>query len=244
MEHPLIACGPHDRDSGGAIPRRPLVIYGIGALARTTLKMIREQGLADVVAFCVDRRFLEGGRVGEGEGLPVVAFEEVAERFPPDRHDMLVLIGYKRMRDREVMFRRAKERGYRLPNLIAPTSRLAGDLELGENNIIGDFVFVGPESGIGNNVIIRPATHIGHNTRIEDHVFIAPGCMIASACRIGELSYLGIGVTIVEKVTLGREALVVAGSVVCSDVDAQAQVRGNPAEKVGAHPETGILILR
>jgi sugar O-acyltransferase (sialic acid O-acetyltransferase NeuD family) len=267
MEHPVIACGPHDCAPQESRHPRPLVLYGCGELARTTLKLIRQQRLAAVAAVAADRRFLEaaGSCAGASEtpeaaeapgaadragapaafaGLPLVAFEEIAERFPPATHDMLVLIGYKRMRERAAMFARAKERGYRLANLISPSSQVAEDVELGENVIIGDFVFIGSDVRLGNQVIIRPSSHIGHHTRIDDHAFIAPGCMIASACRIGELSYLGIGVTVIEKVTLGRETLAAAGSVVCGDVAPHSQVLGNPAAKVGEHPETGIMILR
>ena len=244
---------------------RPLIIYGLGRLAREMHRAVTEEHARQVAAFTVDRAYLAGERAGGKpaaafgdklvgafadepplafEGKPLVAFEEVERLYPPDQYDLLVLIGYRRMRSRREMFARAKAKGYRLPNLIAPGARLASSVAMGENNVIGELVYIGDDAQLGDNVLIRPLTHIGHETRIGSHSFIAPGAAIASACRIGELCYLGIGATVIEKVALGDETLVAAGAVVTADAAPCTQLAGNPARPVGEHAQTGIMILR
>jgi sugar O-acyltransferase (sialic acid O-acetyltransferase NeuD family) len=244
---------------------RPLIIFGLGSLAREMHRAVTEEHGRQVAAFTVDRAYLAGERsagkpaaaCGDRplvafadepplafEEKPLVAFEEVERLYPPDRYDLLVLIGYRRMRNRREMFARAKAKGYRLPNVIAPSARLAANAAMGENNVIGELVYVGDDVQLGDNVLIRPLTHIGHMTRIGSHSFIAPGTAIASACRIGELCYLGIGATVIEKVTLGDETLVAAGAVVTADAAPCTQLVGNPARPVGEHSATGIMILR
>lgn len=220
---------------------KAIVVYGIGDLARTTYEMLRVEGLCDVVAFAVDRNFLKADRFMD---LPLVAFEDVESHYPPRDHEMLVLIGYKKMRNRKRMFDRAKAKGYRLPNVIARNSSVPKEITIGENNIVGDYVYIGPFSRMGDNNIVRPHTHIGHDAHIGNHVFISPCCQIAGFSDVGDLSCLGIGATVVEHVTLGEESFVGAGALVLRDTEPFSQYRGNPAEKVGEHKETGIILLR
>jgi sugar O-acyltransferase (sialic acid O-acetyltransferase NeuD family) len=220
---------------------RPLVIFGLGALARSTYATIRADRAHRVAGFTVDAAYRSDDRF---DGLPVVAFDEIDAHFPAADHDLLLLIGYRRMRDRRRLFERAKAKGYSMPNLIAPTARIEPGVVLGENNLIGDLCYVGFEVTLGDNVVIRPMTHIGHGTRIESHAFIAPGVKLAGGCRIGAMSYLGIGAVVIDRVTLGAETLVAAGAVIVGDTPACSQFAGNPARQVGEHGGTGILILR
>jgi sugar O-acyltransferase (sialic acid O-acetyltransferase NeuD family) len=220
---------------------KPVVIYGLGELASTTLQMIRAAGSLEVSAFTVDRGFLQQQSFA---GLPVVPFEEVEREYPPASHDMLLLVGYKRMRARADMFARAKAKDYRLPNLIAANSHVCADVKLGENNIIGDFVFVGPGAEFGDNNIIRPSSHIGHHAIFGHHVFVAPGAMIAGRVRVGDLSYVGLAAAVIDGVQLDSETLLLPGAVLMQDAPACGQYQGNPAQRIGEHHGTGIMLLR
>ena len=58
---------------------RPLVIFGLGALARSTYATIRAAQTHPVAGFTVDAAYRSDDRF---DGLPVVAFDEVDVRFP------------------------------------------------------------------------------------------------------------------------------------------------------------------
>ncbi len=220
---------------------RPIVIYGIGSLARTTLQAAEQVGLGSVAACTADRRYIAEEQF---MGHPLVAFEEVEEAYPPSACDMLILVGYKRMRDRRAIFDRAKAKGYTLANLIAPNCTICDGVEMGENNIIGNYVYLGPFSRLGDHNTIRPHTHIAHDAKIGSHIFIAPGCQIASHCGIGDLSYISIGAVVIEHVTIGEESLVGAGALVLASTETGSQNLGSPARKTGEHKETGIILMR
>ncbi|MFH1144033.1 MAG: hypothetical protein V1774_05765 [Candidatus Eisenbacteria bacterium] len=220
--------------------QRPLVLYGMGIQARTMAREIDAAGSHRVVGFTVDRPYLTADRYA---GLPVVAFDAVEGAFPPRDYELLVLVGYRRMRRRREAFIAAKAKGYHMPNIVSPGARLAQDIVLGENNLIGDLVCCGPAVRIGDNNVIRPMVHIGHDTAIGSHNFIAPCSAMAGTCAVGDLCYVGIGAVMIDRVALGDETLLSAGAVVTASTPACSQFSGNPARKIGEHPGTGILFL-
>ena len=70
----------------------------------------------------------------------MVDFEEV-ENLSPGEFSMLVVIAYWRMRNREVMFNKAKAKGY-VENFIGSGVSLPSDVVMGENNIISEGVIL------------------------------------------------------------------------------------------------------
>ena len=59
---------------------KPVVLFGTGSLAQLAYHYLTHDSDRDVVAFVVDR---EHRKDEEPLGLPVVATDEVVDRFPP-----------------------------------------------------------------------------------------------------------------------------------------------------------------
>ena len=62
-----------------------VVLFGTGDFARAARVYLDADSPHEVVAFTVHERYREATTL---EGLPVVAFEEMAERYPPDANAM------------------------------------------------------------------------------------------------------------------------------------------------------------
>jgi len=73
---------------------------------------------------------------------------------------------------------------------------------------------------------------IGHHTSIGDYSTIQPGANIAGCCDIGRAVYVGIGAVVIDRVKVGAQAVIGAGSLVTKDVPDQAIVGGSPARVV------------
>lgn len=120
-----------------------------------------------------------------------------------------------------------------------------------EGNVIGDDVSIGTNSVLehGNRIGNRVRVHTGcflELVTIEDDVFVAPNVVFAddphppcpryAECAGGAVvqqgARIGSNSTILPGVTIGRGALVGAGSVVTRDVAAETVVVGNPARAV------------
>lgn len=123
---------------------------------------------------------------------------------------------------------------------------LAG-ARIGSECNICDHVFVENEVVIGDRVTIKCGVAVWDGVRIEDDVFVGPAVTFtndpfprskAPRRRLPDTvvrkgASLGANCTILPGITIGRAAMVGAGSVVTRDVPPFAIVAGNPARIVG-----------
>ena len=122
---------------------------------------------------------------------------------------------------------------------------------IGDNTKIGAFVEIQKKANVGRNCKISSHTFICEGVTIEDDVFIghgvtfvndsypratAPGGSLQTEADwtveptlVKKGASIGSGSTILPKVTIGKDAIVGAGSVVTKDVPPGTIVAGNPA---------------
>lgn len=126
---------------------------------------------------------------------------------------------------------------------------------IGENCSLGQNVNISNHVKIGNNVKIQNNVSVYEGVEIEDGVFCGPSCVFTNdltprarypkgssrylRTRIKEGASIGANATIVCGRTVGKCALVAAGSVVTKDVPDYALVLGVPARQAGWVCECG-----
>jgi acetyltransferase-like isoleucine patch superfamily enzyme len=120
---------------------------------------------------------------------------------------------------------------------------------IGKECNLGDGAFVETGAKLGNHVTVKNGVYVWEGVTAEDWVFLGPNCTFtndrfARSLRRPKESWLektllkegatiGANAVVVCGVTVGRHALVGAGSVVTKDVPDYALVLGNPAKVVG-----------
>ena len=117
---------------------------------------------------------------------------------------------------------------------------------IGENVKIDAFVYIEEKVEIGDNVKIRAFTFIPEGVKIEDNVFVGPHVVFTNDkyprvsgkwkkldILVKQAASIGAGSVICPGVTIGKYALVGAGSVVTKNVPDYAIVYGNPARYIG-----------
>ena len=118
--------------------------------------------------------------------------------------------------------------------------------KIGRNCKIHAYVYIEAGVEIGNNVLIRPHSVITENIQIEDNVFIGqcvhtindlyPNTKALAkvlGTKIKENAMIGTG-SIIFPVTIGKNSIVAAGSVVREDVPDFAIVAGIPDKVIGS----------
>lgn len=204
-----------------------LVIFGNHEIAALAHYYFEKDSDHHVSAFTVDDAFIDGDTF---EGLPLVPFSEVLNRFPPSSHAMHVALSYRRLnRLREEKFRLVREAGYELVSYVCTKSVTWPDLSIGDNCFILENQTIQPTVRIGNNVMIWSGNHIGHATVIRDHAYIASHVCISGHCDIGERSFLGVNATLKDFTRIGSDCFVAMDASITSDLPDGAVAIGEGA---------------
>jgi sugar O-acyltransferase (sialic acid O-acetyltransferase NeuD family) len=192
-----------------------IIIFGTGEIAELADFYFTHDSGYEVEGFTVDGAFL---KQDEFRGRPVVAFEEVADKFPPDRFGCFVAVSYARVNAlRAEKAAAARAKGYRIASYLSSRATIFPGFEPKENCFILEDNTIQPFASIGANVTLWSGNHIGHHSIIEDDVFLASQVVVSGGVRIGEGSFVGVNVTIRDHVTIGKKCVLGAGALVLED---------------------------
>jgi sugar O-acyltransferase (sialic acid O-acetyltransferase NeuD family) len=120
---------------------------------------------------------------------------------------------------------------YRLPftTLIHPTAYVSRLATLGPGVFVGANSAIAPGAILDEHVFVNRGVTIGHDTHIGAFSRVQPGSNVGGLSKLGRGVTIGIGATLIERLVIGANAFVGAGSVVIADVGADTLVVGNPA---------------
>jgi sugar O-acyltransferase (sialic acid O-acetyltransferase NeuD family) len=205
-----------------------VIIFGIGQIAEIAHFYLTVDSKHEVVAFSVDKEYLSTDIF---HGLPVVAYEELLQKYPPCEYQMFIPISYKKVNKlRAEKFADVKSKGYSCISYISSKATYY-DTPVGENCFIFENNVIQPFTKIGDNCILWSGNHIGHHTTIEDHCFIASHVVISGSVTIGEYSFVGVNATIRDNIKVGKENVIGAGSLILNDTDERAVFSPKETEK-------------
>lgn len=214
---------------------KDIVIFGAGEIAALACFYFINDTPRRVCGFTVDAAFLEATTVMD---RPVVPFEEVADRYPPDRFDLFVAVSYAKLNAvRAAKAAAARAMGYQLASYVSTRATTFPDLHHGDNCFILENNVIQPFATIGANVTLWSGNHIGHHSVIEDDVFMASHVVVSGGVRIGRSSFVGVNVTLRDHVTVGARCVLGAGALVLADLPDASVVapRGTEVSPVPSH---------
>jgi acetyltransferase-like isoleucine patch superfamily enzyme len=184
--------------------------------------------------------------------------------------DESVLLGYPSARSTSRVLIIGREARVRSGTVIYAGSRIGDRLQTGHHVVIREDIVIGNDVSIWSNSVIDYGCIIGDRVRIdancyvaqftelEDDVFLAPGVTIANdlfpgsiesaASMAGPLiqrgANIGANVTLLPYVTVGRGALVGAGSVVTRSLPEDMIAFGAPARPIRRVPGQAVIKMR
>jgi len=193
-----------------------VVIFGAGKIADEAYYYLTNDSPHEVVAFTVDAEHLTGEKLG----LPVVAFEDITRTHPPADFKIFVAVGYQELNKfRARKYEEAKSKGYELVSYISSRASNFGNVEIGDNCFVLEFVTIQPCSRIGNDVFLWSGNHVGHHATVQDHCYIAGNCVISGNTVVEPYCFVGVSATIGHEVVIGAESFIGAGSLITKNVE-------------------------
>jgi sugar O-acyltransferase (sialic acid O-acetyltransferase NeuD family) len=200
-----------------------IVLFGAGQIAQVAKVYVDAHGPDRVVGFTVDAAYRNATTF---ENLPLVAWEELETRFPPNAVKLLGPLSYRRLNElRRDRHAEGTARGYAFASFIHPASHVYAE-EIGENAFILEANVIQPFVTIGKGVIMWSGNHVGHHSVIEDYCFFGGHVGLGSNVRIGERTFLGGTAGVDPGVTIGAGCLVDFHARVKNDVPPDSVVRG------------------
>ncbi|MEE8170807.1 MAG: acetyltransferase [Phycisphaerae bacterium] len=210
-----------------------LVIFGAGDIARLAHFYFSSDSAHEVVAFCVDASHRSADAFLE---LPLVDFEDVERRYPPDDFQMFIALAYARMNQtRAEKVEQAAAKGYALASYVSSRCTWLAGEPPGENAFILEDNTVQPFVRIGRNVTLWSGNHVGHDSVIEDHCFISSHVVVSGHVRIRPYCFIGVNATLRNGITIAERTLIGAGAAVMRDTEAGGVYVPAPTQR---HPKT------
>ncbi len=187
-----------------------VLIFGLGNQARMAHVCLSRDSPYEVAAFVSYAKYIASESF---LGLPVVAFESVAETYSPAEYEMFVALGFTDVnRVRAQVFDECRRLGYRFASYISSRISQWGDVAFGDNCFVLDLTSIQPFVTIGDDVVIGPGVIIGHDVVIGDHSFIGPGVTIPGMVRIGRHCVIGGNSVLKDGVAVADDCIISAGS--------------------------------
>ena len=197
---------------------KDFVGFGTGPIAELAAFDPREDAGRRVAAFTVDAAYRQHETWPD---RPLVAFEEVERRYPPDAFDLFVAVSYTGLNKlRRARADAAEAKGYTLAHYVSSHATRFATFAAQPNQFILEDNTIQPFARIGRNVTLWSGNHIGHHSEIAEDVFIASHVVVSGGVRIGPRCFIGVNVTIRDHVTIGADCVLGAGALVLRDIPA------------------------
>jgi len=209
--------------------KKPLIIFGSGDIAQLAKYYFDHDSEYEPVAFTLDSIYIKDPVFC---GLPVIAFEEIVDKYPPFSHTLFIAIGYSRLNSiRKDKYFAAQELRYDLASYISSRATILNEGMVGQNCFILEDNTVQPFVSIGNNVTLWSGNHIGHHSVIHDHSFITSHVVVSGGVEIGEQCFIGVNATLRDHIKVGNLCVVGAGAIILRDAAPEGLYIGAATER-------------
>ena len=165
------------------------------------------------------------GSDGEFSGLPLVAFETVANVFCPKDHKIFIAVGENSIRAQK--FQQAIEKGYSLLSYISSKSNVWDDLTYGQNVFVSEDSVIQPYVTIGDNSLLIGA-RVAHHSVVGKNSLLS-GCLLGGSVVIGNNCFLGLNTTVKQGVCVGDNNLIGMGCIISKNT------KDNEIYRIGDH---------
>ncbi len=128
----------------------------------------------------------------------------------------------------------ARKKGLKLINAIHPSALIMEEAVLHDNIILYPRSFIGYKTELFPGVIVTSA-HLDHHNVIKECAEIDPGAVFGGNVTIGAFTTVHTGAVIINRIKVGENSILGAGTVIIEDVPDNVTVVGVPGKIIKYH---------
>lgn len=200
-----------------------ILILGAGGHGKVVASILKLENNWDEIVFLDDNTELK-----EVNGIKVIDKIQNIAKYKGKYNYAFIAIGDNKIRAN--FFKKVIELGFEIPIVIHPFTSISENTIIERGTVVMPGVVINTNTKIGFGCIINTSSNIDHDCYIDSFVHVSPGVRIGGATRIGEYSWIGIGASIINNVSIGKNVTVAAGAVVINNVVDTVMVAGIPAK--------------
>jgi sugar O-acyltransferase (sialic acid O-acetyltransferase NeuD family) len=115
-------------------------------------------------------------------------------------------------------------------NAIHPSVIIGNNVTLGVGIVAMAGCIFNPKSEIGNFTFFATGAQVEHDNKINDFSSISAGSITGGFVSLGKFSAITLGVTVLDRIEIGENTVVGAGSLVIKSLPDNVLAYGNPAK--------------
>lgn len=212
-----------------ALPPQDIVVLGAGGHAKVVAQSLRRSGGWHIVGF-IDEH--DPARAGEAFCGAAVLGGRAALAGLREQGVSAVAIAFGDNRARLALDAALAAQGWQRPAIVDPTAQVADDVRLGPGCYVAAGAIVEPGSSLGRQVIVNSAAVVCHDAVIGEGVHLCPASCLGGHVQVGPRSWIGIGSVLRDRVCIGADVVIGAGSLVLGDVPHGVVAYGHPAQVI------------
>lgn len=206
-----------------------IVVMGAGGHAKVVAQSLRRSGRWNIVGF-IDEH--DPARAGEAFCGAAVLGGRAALASLRDQGVSAVAIAFGDNRARLALDTMLAAQGWQRPAIVDPTAQVADDVRLGPGCYVAAGAIVEPGSSLGRQVIVNSAAVVCHDGVIGEGVHLCPASCLGGHVQVGPRTWIGIGSVLRDRVRIGADVSIGAGSLVLRDVPNGVVAYGHPARVI------------
>lgn len=117
-------------------------------------------------------------------------------------------------------------------NAIHPSVIIGNNVTLGVGVVAMAGCIFNPKSSIGDFTFFATGAQVEHDCTIKDFASISAGSITGGYVTLGKYSAITLGVVVLDRVRIGENTVVGAGSLVTKDLPDHILAYGNPAKVI------------
>jgi sugar O-acyltransferase (sialic acid O-acetyltransferase NeuD family) len=205
-----------------------IVLFGGGNQAHYTIDIIEKEGKYHIVGIIDSVHDVGSERFGYKILGRMDSLKEIIDEY--SIHGGVISIGDNGTR--YLVYNQIIKSipNFNFINAIHPSVTIGNTTELGVGIVAMAGCIFNPKAKIGNFTFFATGAQVEHDNVINDFASISAGSITGGYVTLGKFSAITLGVTVLDRIEIGENTVVGAGSLVIKSLPDNVLAYGNPAK--------------